>query len=139
MAAVFLTVTIAPASVITDSLAVERSLSEQLFLDRVNLVCFDLAAELSSGITMNTQSVSNDLFAAQQAGSDSETISEASLDFQDSFGGNVSGSVLLSAVAGLPTNPGAWLLAVSPWIWSMIIWHSRPPWRRRIRRHRYVE
>jgi hypothetical protein len=76
---------------------------------------------------------------SRQPVSDSGVVSKASLEVQGSFGGDGSGSAMLSALASLPENRGVWLFAISPLIWSAIIWHSRPRWRRRIRRNRYVD
>jgi hypothetical protein len=119
IAAFFFTVAVAPASGLTESLVVSRSLSDEIFRDGVGLVRLDLAEEWSSGIT------------------DSGVVSKASLEDQGSGGG--SGSAVLAVLASLPENRGMWLLAVGPWIWSVIVWHSRPRWRRRVRRNRYVE
>jgi hypothetical protein len=127
VAAFFLTVAIAPASVLDDPLAVSRSLSDEIFREPVHVICFDLSEALSSGITMDTLS------------REPEATQVVSLEAQGAYGADGSGSAMLSALAGLPENRGVWLFAVSPWIWTVIAWHLPPRWRRRIRRNRYVD
>ena len=111
---------------LNNSLAVSTSLSDEIFRDRVNVVCFDLAEECGiAGGTLSRPPVQG-----------SGVISKASLEASGSPVGNDSGSTMLAALANLPANRGVWLFAVSPWIWSVIVWHSPPPRRQRVRRKR---
>jgi hypothetical protein len=111
-------VAVAPASVLNDSAAVGGSLSDEIFRDPVHVICFDLTEELSSATIVDALAKPPDPVVGSK-----ETL----------------GLAILSALASLPGDRGVWLLAVSPWIWSVIAWHSRPRWRRRIRRNRYLD
>jgi hypothetical protein len=127
VAAFFFTVAVAPASILNDTVAVGQSLSDEIFREPVNLICFDLPEKPGSGIMMDTLS--------RQPDSESIAAPKASVEVQASYVGYVSESTL-AALASLPENRGVWLFAFSPWIWSVIVRHSRPPRRRRIRRRR---
>lgn len=60
-------------------------------------------------------------------------VKKAAAEFLDLLGYGNSDPPILARLANLSMKPGAWFLASTPLVWSMMLWHVRPASRRRIR------
>jgi hypothetical protein len=111
VAAFFLTAAIAPASVPDDSLAVSRSLSDEIFRDPVHVIYFDLTEALSPGITMDGLSRET---GAGDSGATEEALPEPNLRVRMAGHFRIGDAFSAGWPAGKSWSVAAWLSAVDP-------------------------
>jgi hypothetical protein len=129
LAVLFLAVAALPASVLRNNALLSVCAAEDFVTDRDKIVpgTFETGTEFP-GITVDSH--------AKPA---MDALSAAAIDINIRAVPEPEGPVLsaIRRLAELSMNPGVWLAALTPAVWSLLIWHVQPPRRRRSRKHRY--
>ena len=143
LAALLLSVAVLPASVMTTTVLSCFSMCEEFAADRgkIALESFEPGIEFL-GITVGSLAIPDDFLFAPLLANVSVTNATSVVGLDDiGIGGTTEAESPLLAIirrlAGLSMNPGVWLSAFAPAVWSVLIWQVWRPRPRHSRRHEY--
>jgi hypothetical protein len=139
LTALFLTVAVLPACVLRTTLLASVYASEAFVADQEEIVPGPLEPGIEFlGITVDSLAIPDDFFAPLLSKTTvTSAVSDVALDIGAAPESDSPVLSIVRRLAALSLNPGVWVAAFAPGVWSVLTWHVPRPRRRRSRRHQH--